>query len=149
MSDVKHKFKLFKPIDDETLMSLEAAHGDIRVVRGAAPPARRWHANDAPEPPWEAVFRKPTTGESDNFEGSAHRENAKAGALRNLAKAIVVAVSLDGKIVSYTDRGDAKAVRETREAWDALRAKFPGAHMAAQDDLMSLAGMSAEEEGKD
>lgn len=147
--DPKPKFKTFKPFDNETLVALEAAHGDIRVVRGAVPPPRRWHADDAPEPPWEAVFRKPTTGESDNFEGSAHRENAKAGALRNLAKAIVVAVSRGGKIVMYTDRGDAKAVRETREAWDALRADFPGAHMAAQDDLMGLAGMSAEEEGKE
>lgn len=143
------KFKTFRPFSDEQLAALEQAHGEIRVCRGAVPPPRRWVANDSPEPPWEAVFRKPTMGESDNFEGSAHREQAKAAALRNLAKAIVVGVSVGGKVITYEDRSDAKAVRDVRDAWDNLRRDFPGAHMAAQEDLMSLAGMAAEEAGKD
>lgn len=140
---------MFKPFADEQLRALEEAHEEIRVVRGAVPPQRRWIVDDKPEPPWEAVFRKPVTGESDRFEGDAHNDKARAGGLRNLAKAIVVGVSFEGKITICGDRKDLVAVRAVRDAWDELRAKFPGAHMAAQDDIMSLAGMAREEEGKD
>lgn len=142
------KAPTFLPFTNETLAALDAAHGDIRVVRGATPPAKRWAPDFTPEPPWEAVFRQPTTGESDNFEGAAHNDRAKAGALRNLAKAIVVGVSLGGVQITCTDRNDRAQVDAVRKAWDDLRAKFPGAHMAAQDDLMALASMAKEEEGK-
>lgn len=139
---------MFKPFDNDTLRALDAAHGDVRKVRGATPPAKSWNP-DAPEPPWEAVFRRPTPGEGDTFEGAAHNDRAKPGALRNLAKAVVVAVSLDGKHTTCLDRNDRKARQEVWDAWDALRAKYSGAHMAAQDDLMGLAGMSRDEEGKE
>lgn len=140
---------MFLPFDNETLSALEASHGSIRVVRGATPPVKRWNPDAIPEPPWEAVFRKPTTGEGDAFEGAVHRDDTKAGALRNFAKAVVVAVSLDGKIVVCLDRKDKMSERAAREAWDGLRASYSGAHMAAQDDLMSLAGMAKDEEGKE
>lgn len=139
---------MFKAFTDDELRALEAAHDEIRVVRGAAPPPRRWAAEDKPEPPWEAVFRKPMTGESDSFEGAAHNDKAKPGALRNFAKAVVVGVSLAGKTATCVDRKDLVSLRATRDAWDALRAQYPGAHMAAQDDLMGLAGMARDEEGK-
>lgn len=140
---------MFLPFDNETLSALEASHGSIRVVRGATPPVKRWNPDATPEPPWEAVFREPTTGEGDNFEGAVHNDRTKAGALRNHAKATVVAVSHGGKHTICSDRRDKPAEKATREAWDDLRRTFPGAHMAAQDDLMSLAGMAKDEEGKE
>ncbi len=94
------------------------------------------------------MFRKPTGGECDHFEGSAHNDKAKPGALRNLAKAIVVGVSFGGKVVTVADRKDIVAVKAAREAWDSLREAYPGAHMAAQEDLMALAGMAADDGGK-
>lgn len=139
------EFKIFKPIPVDTLAALDVAHGDIRVVRGKTPPVKSWVPDHEPEPPYEVVFRKPTTGESDNFEGSAHNEKAKAGALRSLAKATIVAVSFGGKIVSSTNRKD----RAVLDAWDALRGMFPGVHAAASDDLMDLNGQAKDEGGKD
>lgn len=140
---------MFKPISDDVLVALDEAHNDIRVVKGATPPAKSYRPNVAPETPWQAVFRKPTQGESDAFEGAAHNDKAKPGALRNFAKALVCAVNLDGKVTMYTDRTDLKAVRETRDAWEALRARFGGAHMAAQEDLMDLMGATKDEGGKE
>lgn len=138
----------FKPFDDETLCALDAAHGDVRVVRGETPPAKRWKPAEKPEPPWEAVFRRPTEGELSAFERAMSNDKAKDSATRSFAKAIVCGVSLDGKIVSYTDRGDVAAVRGVRDAWDALRERHPGAHLASVDEILSLASMSAEQEGK-
>jgi len=140
---------VFAPFDNDTLASLESAHGEIRVVRGEKPPAKRWRPDDMPETPWEAVFRKPTVGECDNFEGAAHQDKARAAALRNLAKATVVGVSRAGKQVLHVEPGDARSKQAVRDAWDALRNDYSGAHMAAQKHLMSLAGMSDEEEGKE
>lgn len=139
----------FLPFDVDTLSRLDDAHGDIRIVTGAKPPAKSFKPDFKPEHPWQAVFCKPTVGESDNFEGAAHNDRAKPGALRNLAKAIVVGVSLDGKQTFCIDRNDRASVKQVRDAWETLRAKYPGAHMAAQDDLMSLASMSADESGKE
>ena len=139
----------FKPFDNETLAALEGAHEDIRVVRGETPPTKRWNPGAAPEPPWEAVFRKPTIGEAENFEGSAHKEAQRPGGVRNYAKALVVGVSIDGTQTVCMDRLDPKQRAAVREAWDALRAKFPQAHIASQDDLLSLSGQTRDEGGKD
>lgn len=150
MSDpVTSPFKVFRPFSGEELAALEASHGEIRVVRGALPPARSWVPDDKPEPPWEAVFRKPTTGESDNFEGAVAKDATKAAALRNLSKAVIVGVSVGGKIATCSDRKDLPSVRAVRDAWDRLRETHPGVHMAAQEDLMSLMGMARDEGGKE
>jgi hypothetical protein len=138
----------FLTFDDATLQALDAAHGEIRVVRGKKPPAKKWDSSFVPDYPWEAVFRVPTMGESDTFEGTAHNDKARSGGLRNLAKAIVVGVSYGGQRTVCTDRADKASERAVREAWESLRKEFPGAHMAAQDDIMSLASMAADEEGK-
>lgn len=149
MSDPKSpKFRAFVPFDNDTLAALDAAHGDIRVVRGETPPAKKWKPDELPEPPWEVVYRKPTQGEADAFEGSVHNERAKSAGLRNLAKATIVGVSVGGIVTTCADRSDAAAVRKVRDAWDALREAHPSVHVASAGDLMSLAGMSAEEEGK-
>lgn len=145
----EEKSSKFKPFSNETLASLDAAHGDIRVVRGVTPKPKPWQPNVTPEPPWEAVFRAPTTGESDNFEGAAHNEKARTGALRNLAKATVVGVSHGGVQTVCMDRKDAESVRKVRDAWDSLRGEFPGAHLAAQDDMLELSGQTKEEAGKE
>jgi hypothetical protein len=144
------KFRTFKPFDDETLCALEDAHGAIAKVRGAAPPPRAWRANDEPEPPWEVVFRKPTLGEVEMYEGRAHQnEKARAAMVRDHAKATVVGVSLGGVQVVCMDRSDPKSVKEVRDAWDRLRANHGAAHLAAQDDLMLLMGSVKDEAGKD
>jgi hypothetical protein len=143
------KFRTFKPFDDATLQSLEEAHGRIAVVRGAAPSPRRWVANDEPEPPWEVVFREPTMGEVEVYEGHAHHEKARAAMVRNHAKATIVGVSLDGAQTVCMDRKDTASVRGVREAWDKLRAKYGAAHLAAQDDLMELMGSVKEDAGKE
>lgn len=139
----------FKTFEPQTLAALDDAHGDIRLVSGKKPPVKAWKPEVTPETPWAAVFRKPVVGETDNFEGAAHNEKAKAGGLRNLAKALIVGVSLDGKITVCMDRNDRKQVNEVRAAWDELRAKHSGAHMAAQEDIMELSDMSKDEEGKE
>ncbi len=143
------KFRTFKPFSDDTLCELETAHNRIAVVRAAPPAPRRWVANDDPEPPWEAVFREPTVGEVEMYEGHAHHEKARAGMVRNHAKATVVGVSIDGKQTICLDRRDAKSVREVRDAWDKLRERYGAAHLAAQDDLQSLMGSVKDEAGKE
>lgn len=150
MSDDAPKFKTFKPFADEQLCALEEAHRRIEVVRGAVPPAPRWRSTVTPEPPWEVVFRVPTEGESNAFEMQSHgADKVKSAALRNLGKAVVVAVSRDGKHTIQSTRGDREEMATVRRAWDDLREEHPGAHMAAQDALMSLNSMGREEAGKD
>jgi hypothetical protein len=144
------KYRTFKPFDDETLQALEDAHKSIRVVRGETPPARRWVPNDEPEPPWEVVFREPTLGEVEMYEGRAHQnEKARAAMVRDHAKATVCAVSFDGAQTICMDRHDRKSVNDVRAAWDTLRAKYGAAHLAAQDDLMSMMGSVKAESGKE
>lgn len=145
------KTKTFLPFSDEQLAELEEAHRKIEVVRGAPPPPRRWVPNDDPEPPWEAVFRIPTAGEFEFFEQHmAGDQKSKAAAVRSHAKATVVAVSINGKQTVCLNSRDTVSVREVRRAWDGLReAGNGGAHMAAQDSIMSLASMGRDEVGKD
>lgn len=145
------QFRVFAPFSDAQLGELEEAHGRIDVVRGAIPAARRWVPDDAPEPPWEAVFRIPTDGESEFFElHAAGSEKARSAALRDLTKGIVVGVSFRGKQVICLKRTDSVSVRDVRNAWDALRkGGYPLAHVAAQDTVMALAGMGREEAGKE
>jgi hypothetical protein len=142
------RYRVFAPFSDDTLCALEEAHGRVAVVRAAAPAKRRWVPNDTPEPPWEAVFREPTVGEAEAYEGHAHHEKARAGMVRNHAKATVVGVSIGGKQTVCMDRADTASVKAVREAWDRLRDRYGAAHLAAQDDLMALMG-SVREEGKD
>lgn len=143
------EYNTFKPFDSATLAALDIAHSDIRVVRGKTPPAKSWIPDHAPEPPFEVVFRKPTTGEADAFEGAAHNDKAKAGALRNLAKATIVGVSFGGKTVTCSDRKDVASLKTVREAWDDLRVAFPSVHGAASEDLMEMSGQAKDEGGKD
>lgn len=140
---------MFLPFSNDQLEALDVAHEDIRHVKGETPPAKPWRTNYEPETPWAAVFRKPTTGEAESFEGKAHNERAAPGAMRDYAKALVVAVSLDGKHTVCLDRADPKSKGEVRKAWDDLRAKYPAAHIAAQADLLSLSGQARDEGGKD
>lgn len=142
------KFKTFAPFTDDELEALDAAHTDIRVVRGATPEPKRWKPSEKPEPPWELVFRRPTSGEASFFERALHKDT-KDMALRNHAKATVVAVSIGGVKTMVLDANDAMKVKAVRAAFDALRDKYGLAHIAANDALMSLAGMIAEEEGKE
>lgn len=138
----------FKPFSDEQLIALEAAHGRIAVVRGAPPPAPRWRPAE-PEPPYEVVFRAPTVGEAEAYEGHAHHEKARAAMVRDHAKATIVAVSIDGAHVICDDRKNLPSVKEVRAAWDKLREKYPGAHLASQDDLQALMGSVKDEMGKE
>lgn len=139
---------MFAPFTDDTLAELDTAHDDIRKVRGETPPFKSWRPDYVPEVPWELVFRKPTVGEAESFEGRAHNERAKPSALRDFAKTLIVGVSLDGKQTICIDRRDAKDVRL---AWDALRAKYPNVHISegVQDALSSLSGQTSAEGGKD
>jgi hypothetical protein len=139
----------FVPFTTEVLQQLCDAHGDIRVVTGEKPPARHWDPSFVPEHPWQVVFRAPVgTGESDAFEGAAHNDKTKPGALRTFARTLVVGVSFRGEQTICTDRTDRASVNKVREAWDRLRDVCPGVHMASQNDIMSLANMSADETGK-
>lgn len=144
------RYRVFVPFTDEQMAELESAHGRIspRVLPALDPP-RTWVPNDVPEPHWCAVFREPTTGEVEFFERHAHG-TSKDAALRNLAKATIVAVSFQGKHTVCLDRNDRASVDAVRAAWDqGIRKRFGGAHLAAQDDLMLLAGMSRDETGKE
>lgn len=145
----KPQFRTFRPFDDATLAALEEAHGRIMPVRAATPPPRRWVTNDEPEPPWEVVFREPTMGEAEAYEGHAHHERARAGMVRNHCKATVVAVSFGGVQTVCMDRNDRAAVTEVRNAWDRLRAKFGGAHLACQDAISALMGSVQDDMGKE
>ena len=96
------------------------------------------------------MFRRPTIGEVENFEGAANNERARASASRNLAKAIVVAVSLDGKHTVQKDPSDAPGKVAVREAWEQCRAKHGGAiHIRAMAKIQQLTGQTEEETGKD
>lgn len=141
------QYRIFAPFTDDELEALNTAHGDIRVVRGATPEPKRWRPAERPEPPWEVVYRSPNSGESGFFERALHKDS-KDMAMRNHAKATVVGVSIDGKKTLALD-GNPMNVKATRAAFDALREKHGLAHVAASDALMSLAGMVAEEEGKE
>lgn len=147
-STEKPRYRVFLPFTDEQMSDLEAAHGRVMPVLPKLDPPRAWVPDDKPEPHWCAVFREPTTGEVEFFERHAHG-SSKDVALRNLAKATVVAVSLGGRHTVCLDRNDKRSVDAVRAAWDqGIRGRFGGAHLAAQDDLMLLAGMSRDESGK-
>jgi hypothetical protein len=137
----------FVPFSVEQLLDLEARFGPVRVVTAARPKRQRHHTTD-PEPPWEIVIRSPTQGESDAFEGAANNDRAKAGALRELARKTVVAISHWGAVTIHDgERG--KLSKVLGEAWEKLRHDFPGVHIAAQSDLMALNGAEADESGKE
>lgn len=142
------KYKTFAPFSDEEWQALDVAHGDTRKVRGAVPPPKPW--DPSPEPKWEVIFRKPANaGEFAFFEKHAHSDTAKDRALRLYAKALIVGVSEGGRKVVCLNVNDNKQKNDVRNAWDALCEKFPGIHMAAQQDIMDLSGMGKEEAGKD
>lgn len=143
------KYRVFSPFTIEEWQALDEVHGDTRRVTGAIPPRKPWHKTD-PEPPWEAIFRRPKSSETNFFERHAHGDNSKSMALRNFAKAIVVGVSYKGKKTIAADAGDTTAVAAVRAAWDAVQeSEGGGCHMAAQEELMALAGMGKEVEGKE
>lgn len=138
---------MFAPFSDEQLQDLEARYGRIAVVTGAMPKRQKHHKVD-PEPPWSLVFRSPTEGESDAFEGAANNERSKPGAVRELARKLVVGVSHKGVITIHDgDRG--RLSKAVGDAWSALRKDYPGVHIAGQDKIQNLMGMEAEEEGKE
>ncbi len=140
-----------KPFSDEQLQALDATFGDIRLVTAETPAVKPWAAKDAPAPcpPWQAVFRKPTRGEGEAFEGAANREDTRAGAMRNFAKAVVVAVSFGGKQTIATEAGKA-GQKDVREVWEEeIRKNYPLAHIAAKDDLQSLLGQEQAKAEKD
>lgn len=141
----------FVPFADEQLQELEGRFRRIAVVRAKAPARSRWAkpTDPDPEPPWEAVFRAPTPGESDAFEGATTDESKRAGALRTLGRQIVVALSYGGKQVVHDGEKRSKAETELRALWDRVRADGYSPHIAAQNDFMTLMGAQREEEGKD
>lgn len=141
------KYKTFAPFTNEELEALNVAHGDVQFVRGETPPAKSWRPLDKPEPPWECVFRAPSSNECSFFERALHKDT-KDMALRNHAKATVVGVSFNGKKTFALD-SDPMKVKAVREAFDAMRERFGLAHIACNDALMSLSGMVANEEGKE
>lgn len=147
-NDAAPEYRVFVPFTNDELAELDGAHEDIRVVTGAIPPPKRWKPEEKQEPPWEVVFRKAQGGEGDFFEGHAHSEQAKAKALRLHAKTLIVGVSVGGVKVVCLNRLDNKQKGDVQKAWDRLREKFPGVHMAAQDEIMDLTGMGKEEAGK-
>lgn len=138
---------MFAPFSDEQLTDLESRFGRIAVVTAPKPKRQPHHKTD-PETPWQLVFRAPTQGESDAFEGAANNERLKPGALRELARKTVVGVSHRGAITLHDgERG--RLSKAMSEAWDRLRQEYPGAHIAAQSDLMALNGAEADETGKE
>jgi hypothetical protein len=144
-------FLSFLPFSDEQLQELANKFPRIAVTRGKAPPRPRWAkpGEPDPEPPWEVVFRAPTSGESDAFEGAANDDRQKPAALRTLAKATVIGVSYRGIQAIHDGERKGKAEKEVRSAWDKLRDDYPAAHIAAQEDLQQLLGSQREEMGKD
>lgn len=137
----------FVPFSVEQLLDLEGRFGRIAVVT-AAQPKKLAHHVEPPPIPWQLVFRAPTQGESDAFEGAANNERSKAGALRELARKTVVAISHRGAVTIHDgERG--KLSKVLGEAWERLRQDFPGVHIAAQSDLMALNGAEADESGKE
>jgi hypothetical protein len=142
--------RVFLPFSDEELQDLDAKFGDIRRVTGKTPPAKPWAKAGAadPEPPYQVVFRKPEPAETDAYEGAAHNEEARKGALRTLARSIVVGVSLDGKHTLHDGERRGASEKAVREAWDALRKRSPLAHLACQEALTELCGAAAEASGE-
>ncbi len=147
--------KSIVPFSDEQLQALDAAFGDVRIVAGKIPDTKPWAAKpakDAPSgvalPPWQAVFRKPTLGEGEAFEGAANHEGTRAAAMRNLAKATVVGVSFGGEQTIAAEAGKS-GQKDVRDAWDRIRKDYPLAHIAAKDELQSLLGQEQEQAEKD
>ncbi len=142
--------KPFVPFTDEQLRVLDATFGDIRLVTAETPTAKPWAAKDAPAPsaPWQAVFKRPTLGEGESFEGAANNEGTRAAAMRNFAKATVVAVSFGGEQTIATEAGK-PGQDDVRKAWDKVRKYYPLAHIAAKDDLQSLLGQEQTKAEKD
>lgn len=138
---------MFTPFTNEQLQDLEDRFGRIAVVTGAKPKRQPHHKTD-PEIPWQAVFRAPTQGESDAFEGAANNERAKPGALRELARKTVVAISHKG-VITIHDGERGRLSKVLGDAWEKLRQDFGGIHIAAQGDLMALNGAEADESGKE
>ncbi len=142
-----------KPIaqfTDEQMQTLDVTFGDVRLVTAKTPEPKRWAPKDAPapSPPWQAVFRRPTLGEGEAFEGAANKEQARAGAMRDLAKATIVAVSFGGEQVTAAEAGR-KGQGDVRAAWDRLRQAHPLAHIAAKDAIQELLGQEQAEAEKD
>lgn len=138
----------FLPFTDEQLQALEEKFSRIDKCRGETPARRSWHKAD-PEPPWEVVFRAPTMGECDKFEGDANNERAQAGSARNLSRAIVVGVSYKGKILMHDGQRQGAAEKAVREGWDALRQDYPAVHMACAETIKALMGGVIATEGKE
>jgi hypothetical protein len=137
----------FVPFTNDQLIELETRYDRVEVVTAPAPKRQRHHVAD-PEIPWSVVYRSPTMGESDAFEGAANNERMKPGALRELARKIVVGVSHRGTVTLHDgERG--KRSKAMEDAWERLRGDFPAVHLAGQGAIMSLMGGEAEEAGKE
>lgn len=141
----------FSPFSDEQLQALATLFPRIAVVTGKTLARPRWAkpGAPAPEPPWEVVFRAPTTGECDAFEGAATSDAQKPGALRTISRACVVAVSHNGVQTVHDGEPKGKGEKAVRAAWDKLRGDYPGVHLATQNELMTLMGAERDEQGKD
>lgn len=137
----------FVPFTDEQLQELEARHGRITVVTAATPKRQRFHKID-PVPPWQVVYRAPTMGECDAFEGAANNEKAKPGALRELARKTAVGISCHG-FVTLHDGEPHHPLKAMNDAWAALRKDYPAVHLASQGAIQELMGGEAEEAGKE
>ena len=137
---------MFAPFSDDQLADLESRYGRIAVVTGATPKRQPHHKSD-PEPPWSVVYRAPTMGECDAFEGAANNERSKPGAFRELARKIVVGISHKGVIVLHDGERGRMSPR-IKDAWETLRNDYPAVHLAAQSPIQELMGLEASDEGK-
>lgn len=148
MSENKPRYTTLNAFTDDEWRALDDAYGDTRRVTGAIPPPKPWAPN--PEPKWEAIFRRPSSAETNVFEKHVHNDGSKSQALRLLAKAIVVGVANGQDKVMAPDPNDTQAKKRVQAAWDSAQEKHGGGlHMAAQTDVMDLAGMGREIEGKE
>lgn len=137
----------FVPFTDEQLQDLENRFGRIEKVTAPKPERKSYHKTD-PEIPWEVVYRAPTMGECDKFEGDANNERSKPAALRELARKMVVAISHKGTVTIHDgERG--RRSKAIDDAWEKLRSDYPGVHLAGQVKIMALMGGEAEEGGKE
>lgn len=142
------KYRTLNAFTDAEWQQLDVAHQDTRKVTGAIPPPKPWDTD--PEPRWQAIFRRATSGEANVFEGNCNNDQGKSAALRLHAKALVVAVAMGARKVMCLDRADAASLAAVRKAWDEAQSTLGGAlHIAAQTDLFDLTGMGREVEGKE
>ena len=139
-------------LSNEQLYELENTHSRICRVVGKIRPRSPWAPElppgaPAPTAPYEAVFRKPKPAEYDVFRANANKEDRKAKAQEQLARATIIAITV-GTLSTVADSADPKSLIAVREAFDRLLADYPGIPEAAAEEIGELAGLAKEEQEK-